>query len=68
MNGRTYRKRGRVYCMGSGTQPHPSEARGAPVNSATGRFTRARCAECGREVATLRSGLLSHHGPSKGGK
>ena len=62
MNHRTYRSRGRVYCMDSGTAPHPSDVRGALVR---GRFTRAWCEECEREVALLHNGCLSHHGPNK---
>jgi hypothetical protein len=58
----TYRSRGRVYCMNSGTTPYPSDLRGALIK---GRFTHAWCECCEREVALLRNGCLSHHGPNK---
>lgn len=57
---RTYRSRGRVYCMDSGTVPHPSDLRG---ELRKGAFTRAWCPCCEREVAR-RNGCLSHHGPN----
>ena len=58
---RTYRSRGRVYCADSGTVPHPSDMRGELVR---GQFNRAWCPCCEREVALLRNGGLSHHGPN----
>jgi hypothetical protein len=60
--GRTYRSRGRTYCMDSGTVPHPSDLRGALV---AGRFSHAWCPQCGREVALRKTGILFHHGPGK---
>lgn len=61
----TYRSRGRTYCMDSGTVPHPSDVRGELRN---GRFTRAWCSCCEREVALRKNGCLSHHGPNRKGK
>lgn len=64
MKGQTYRSRGRVWCVDSGTVPHPSNVRARMVS---GRrwVTRVWCTCCEREVALLRSGCLSHHGPKK---
>ena len=55
--GRTFKVRGRVYCLGSGTAPHPSDTFGH----------RARCVECGRTYTLRKGGVLSDHpGPTPG--
>lgn len=63
---RTYRVRGKLRCMDGGTVPHPSDVRGEMVRDRLGRarYTRAWCSCCEREVALLKSGILSHHGPN----